>query len=111
MTFTKVTGGGGQELALTSNDVFDMVNHWLGTPVNGYLGSRYGQNVKSMLQKPLLAVSADGFIRKLKADVPIIGRAAPNTINVLQDTTQPDGLNLYLEINGTVIPITNEQSA
>lgn len=107
--FTKVTGGGGGELALTEKDVLEMANHWLGTPVNGYLGSRYGQNAKSMLQKPLLAVSADGFIRKLKKDVPIIGRAAPNTINVLQDMTQPDGLNLYLEINGNVIPINNEQ--
>lgn len=109
MSFTKINGGGGQDAAITDTDVFAMADHWLNTPTNGYLGSDYGSNPKGLLQKPLQGLSADGFIRKLKKDVPLIGRASPDTVNVLSDTTAPDGLNLYLELGGKIIKIGNQQ--
>lgn len=109
MTFSTIRGGGGQDAAITNDDVFNMANHWLHTPTNAYLGSSYGSNPKSLLQKPLLGVSADGFVRKLKADVPIIGKASSNAINVLTDTTAPDGLNLYLEVGSNILKIGNQQ--
>ena len=109
MSFSTIKGGGGKEAAITDKDVFEWVNHWLNTPTNGFLGSRYGSNPKGLLQKPLQGLSADSFIRKLKADLPIIGRAAPNSVNVLTDTTAPDGLNMYLELGGNIIKIGNQQ--
>lgn len=58
--------------ALTSNDLTEMVTHWLNTPVYGYYGSEYGSDPKSLLQQPNTIGLADNFIAKMKRDIPIL---------------------------------------
>ena len=56
-----------------SENIKAMIDHWLSTPVNGYFGQSYGCNVRDQLLKNLSSFSADRFIEKMKADIPILG--------------------------------------
>ena len=93
---------------ITGNKIHDMVRHWLNTPVNGYLGSRYGQDIKSLLQRPL---DSDGepdiFLHKLRTDVPVLDALPPGSTNLYGITTHPDKLELVLEVAGKGINIAD----
>ncbi len=52
---------------ITGNEIQGMVGHWLKTPVNGYLGSDYGQDVKALLQQPQTDGAPDAFLQKLRS--------------------------------------------
>ena len=51
---------------ITAQDIQRMITHWLQTPPNGYLGSDYSGDAKSLLQKALHSGVADAFIEKMK---------------------------------------------
>lgn len=85
---------------ITGDDIQEMVRHWLETPVNGYLGSGYGADTKSLLQRAQHDGQADMFARKLKRDVSVL-EALPNSAVALYGT--PDGvdrLRLTLDVAG-----------
>lgn len=67
---------------INGQDIQEMVSHWLGTPVNGYLGSDYGSDIKAMLQNPMAAGLADEFIGKMRTDVPVLGLLPPGATNL-----------------------------
>ncbi|CAK0740651.1 conserved hypothetical protein [Gammaproteobacteria bacterium] len=91
---------------ITSNDIMAMVKHWLDTPVNGYLGSGYGNDLKSLLQSPLSAGVADSFLAKLRNDVPPLQLLPPNAINLYGRQSAPDRLDIFIEISGKAIQVT-----
>lgn len=95
---------------VTANDVYAMVEHWLRTPINGYLGSDYGNNLTDLLQKPLSQPDADRVIRKLKNDIPIlqaIEKTNPNAVNLYAYSEGVDKLRIILEVLGKKIDVTN----
>lgn len=92
---------------ITGSDVQGMVGHWLQTPTNGYLGSDYGQDAKSLLQRPQNDGSADDFLDKLRVDVPIINDLPSGSTNLYGVQTAPDRLDLLIEVAGTLLQIPN----
>ncbi len=90
---------------IDANDVQKMVRHWLGTPTYGYLGSDYGQDAKSMLQKPISTVEADEFLEKLRNDVEILQVMPQGTVNLFSYPEDVDKLKLVIEIAGTEIKV------
>lgn len=46
-----------------------MVSHWLHTPVNGYLGSSYGQDIKALLHRPQADGAPGALLQKLPQPV------------------------------------------
>lgn len=90
---------------IVAKDVQDMVRHWLATPVHGYLGSDYGQDAKSLLQRPLAAGDADGFIQKLRDDVPVLQIMPSGALNLYAVTAPPDRADLFIEVAGDAIHI------
>lgn len=90
---------------ITGNDVQGMVGHWLKTPINGYLGSDYGQDAKSLLQLPHSDGAAEGFLEKLRADVPVIQAFPAGTVNLFGVRTAPDRLDLVIEVAGQTIQV------
>jgi len=40
-----------QTAQITPDDIVGMVRHWLSTPVEAYLGSGYGSDVRALLQR------------------------------------------------------------
>lgn len=84
---------------LTGLDVQEMARHWLHTPVCGYLGSDYGQDGKSMLQRPLSDTRfADEFIAKLRRDVPVFNMLPSNAAEVSYKDTYPDKRAIVLKV-------------
>lgn len=90
---------------ITGKDVSGMVQHWLETPTNGYLGSRYGQDTKSLLQLPQADQSADEYIAKLKSDVEVLQTIPANSINLYSVQSIPDRLDIILEVSGATFTI------
>jgi len=89
-------------------NVQKQLNHWLKTPLNGYLGSCYGQNVKDLLQLSLSNHNADAFIAKIKADIPIL---ASENINLYALNKGVDQQEIMLEIGQKVINLTSQNQS
>lgn len=88
---------------ITGKDIQMMVRHWLSTPVNGYLGSDYGQDIKSLLQRPLSDGMGDAILQKLRQDVPVIGVLPAGSVNLLQINKAPDKVTYCIEVAGNII--------
>lgn len=91
---------------INGRDIQLMVRHWLETPPNGYLGSDYGSDTKTLLQKPFSDTSYfDAFKTKLRKDVPVL-RALPSSMtNIGHRGTYPDKLEIAIEVAGQTIEI------
>ncbi|MFM0608630.1 hypothetical protein PQR05_29290 [Paraburkholderia sediminicola] len=88
---------------ITSEDVQGMVTHWLSTPVNGYLGSAYGQTVSKVLQQPQRSGLADAALNKLRADVPVIGALPAGAVNLLAQDEGPDVKRIFINVADQLI--------
>lgn len=82
-----------------------MVKHWLATPVNGYLGSDYGQDLKGLLQRPMADGMGDVVLQKLRNDVPVLGVVPAGSVNLLQIDSYPDKRTFCIEVAGNLINI------
>lgn len=96
---------------ITARDVTDMVRHHLGCPIDGYLGSGYGSDLKSLLQTPMASGLADGVIAKAKQDVPLLETAAPGSVNVYMQDLGMDKKGLFFEVAGELVPMDSGTTA
>lgn len=78
------------------------VEHWLGCPVNGYLGQDYGSPVKDMLQTPMSSGLANDIIGKAKLDVPVL-KGFPGRVNVYAYDIDMDKKGLVFEVPGAIL--------
>lgn len=91
---------------ITAHDIQGMAQHWLSTPVGSYLGSDYGCDGQSLLQKPNdLSDAPDVFLQKLRADVPVVQAMPAGAVNLYGVPAHPDRLNLFLEIAGQALEV------
>jgi len=93
-------------MTIMASDIHDMIRHWLGTPVNGYLGSDYGSDIKSMLQRSLSSSDANNLIRKLRNDIPVLQSMPSGAINLFSVQSAPDKLSIFLEVAGQTIQVS-----
>jgi len=87
-------------IKITGPELEAMVEHWLKTPVCGYLGSGYGQDIRALLQKPQSDREANALIRKLKADLLILTSLPPDAINLYGTPDGVDSYRIVLEVAG-----------
>jgi hypothetical protein len=86
---------------ITGDDIQRMIRHWLETPVNGYLGSDYGSDIKALLQRAQSETRlADRFIAKLRRDVPVLDAMPQELVGLYATPEGIDRLRLTLEIAG-----------
>lgn len=85
---------------ITGDDIQAMVRHWLETPVNGYLGSGYGSDANSLLQRAQSDGRADSFVRKLRNDVSVLEVLPNSAVTLYGDTEGIDQLRLTLDVAG-----------
>jgi hypothetical protein len=90
---------------ITAPDLQDMIRHWLSTPPNGYLGSGYGSPLKDMLQSPMKTGMADGFLAKLRSDVPLAGALPASALNMFSVDQGPDIRRIYIEASGQMVEL------
>lgn len=75
-----------------------MVTHWLGVPVNGYLGSGYGADAMSLLQKPMSSGLGDAFLQKMERDVPVISILPSGAVNVYMQDRNNQSKDLIINV-------------
>lgn len=92
---------------LTPQDISDDVTHWLGCPPNGYLGSDYGSDVKSLLMMPMASPAADDLISKMRLDIPLLSLAPPGAVSVSSMDADIDKKVILIEVLGQVISVEN----
>ena len=90
---------------INATDLQGMVTHWVSTPPNGYLGSGYGADTLAMLQNPMKTGIADGYLKKLRADVPLVGALPPAAVNIYAQDTSPDKREIFLDVSGQMVAL------
>lgn len=85
---------------ITGDDIQAMVRHWLETPVNGYLGSGYGSDANSLLQRAQSEGRADSFVRKLRGDVGVLEVLPSSAVTLYGTPEGVDTLRLTLDVAG-----------
>lgn len=90
---------------ITTNDIQDMVSHWLSTPPYGYLGSDYGSDKESLVQNPEGTGVTDDFFAKMRTDVPIITVMPSGTVRLIVTDTAPDKQTLQIDIAGQQVTV------
>lgn len=93
---------------ITAKDLQGMVEHWLGCPPGGYLGSNYGADLKALIQTPMASGLADGLIDKCRQDVPLLSQAAPGSLNVYayDDPGATDRKVIVFDVAGELINVS-----
>lgn len=95
-------------MTIKPKDIQDMVTHWLQTPVNGYLGSDYGQDAKAMLQRPMADTGeADAFLAKLRHDVPAVEAMPAGTVNVYHYNELPDQRRIVISVGSALLNVSD----
>ena len=90
---------------INGNDIQEMVSHWLHVPVNGYLGSSYGQDINSLLHRPQADGAPEALLQKLRVDVPVLQALPSGAVNLYSVQTPPDKLDLVIEVAGQAITV------
>lgn len=93
---------------LPSSEAQAFLTHWLDTPVNGYLGSGYGSNLKDMLHQPQKTGMGDAVLNKIRVDLPLFGALPRERLNMYAVDQGPDTRRLYIEISGEMIEVGNK---
>lgn len=89
---------------ITPSDITGMVRHWLDTPPDGYLGSSYGADVRSLLQRPQHDhVALTEFLAKMRRDLPILGQLPSEAVSVWMGPNGHDRVVLHVQVIGTVL--------
>lgn len=93
---------------INGEELQGMVSHWLNTPPNGYLGSSYGSDPKSLLQQPNAAGLGDAFIDKMSTDIPLVGALPSGAVNVYFEDISNDRRRLLIEVSDGLVTVDQE---
>jgi len=91
-----------KQVAISGQDVQEMVTHHLACPPEGYLGSPYGSDLRSMLQTPDASSAGDDFIAKMREDLPVIDLVPDGQINVYYRDRGVDKRHILIDVQGQV---------
>lgn len=89
-------------------DIRRMVEHWLGTPPNGYIGVSYGRELTQLLFKPMTDDSANTLMDWMKADMPILKQLSDADFRVVEQTVEYDKKRFFIKIGEILIPIKTQ---
>jgi hypothetical protein len=90
---------------ITPERVVSMVQHWLGCPPGGYLGSDYGSDVKALLFNPMAAGAADDLVRKCRQDIPLVGQMPEQVVSIEAEARGMDLLGVSINVAGRRIAV------
>lgn len=89
---------------ITQADITEMVKHWLTTPPEGYLGSPYGADVKSLLQRPQGDQSAfRAFMQKMYKDLPVLSVLPEGSVTAYMKRDGTEQAKLVINVAGTLV--------
>lgn len=86
---------------VTADFIFGQIDHWLATPVNSYLGSNYGIDLKQYLNKPMAAFDGDAIIAKMRQDIPVLQAVEARSLHIYYKKQGTDKVSFYVELLGS----------
>lgn len=93
-----------------ADDIKRMIEHWLATPPNGYVGVTYGRNPKELLNRPMDDDTADMLLQWMREDMPILKQLSDNDLSVAHEEVNFETKQFYIQIGEILIPIKTETS-
>ena len=94
---------------ITGAEISGMLEHWLNTPTNGYLGSEYGQDIRSLLQRPSADGAAGEFLAKMAEDIPVLTALPSDSVQMYGLPSGVDRLDIVLEVAGRTYNLSGDQ--
>ncbi|AWL27146.1 hypothetical protein DJ533_00230 (plasmid) [Acinetobacter defluvii] len=85
-----------------------IIEHWLNTPPNGYIGVNYGRNLAEILLKPMSVDSADLILQWIKEDIPLLRGLSSEELMIMSEDVGFDKKLFYIQIGQVLIPLQNK---
>lgn len=89
-------------------DIQRMIEHWLHTKPNGYIGVSYGRELQALLFKPMTDDSANTLLEWMKADMPILKQLSDANLSVVSQDLGFDKKQFFIQIGTILIPIETQ---
>lgn len=80
------------------NFLFEQIDHWIGTPTNGYLGSNYGIDLKQYLHRPMSTDDANAIIVKMRQDIPALNSAPEGSLAIYIEDESFDVKHIHIAL-------------
>lgn len=77
------------------DELKQMIEHWVATQPNSYLGYGYGFNLHEMLLKPLTPIEADFILKELKNNVPPLLHLSDDQLSIHHIGTEYNDTHRY----------------
>ena len=83
---------------ISTAHIVAMIEHWLSTPPNSYLGSSYGAPLNELVLNRLSAPIGNAFIAKMKTDLPVLNQLSANELSLWSTTQGHETRIIYLKL-------------
>lgn len=90
---------------ISSKHISEMLNHWLSSKPNAYVGSNYGPDIESLFLKSLSSNTADRFIEKMLSDLPILKKIPSDQFKVFSSSSGFEKQQIILQIGDVKISL------
>ena len=88
-----------------AEDVKKIIEHWLYTPSNGYIGVNYGRNLAEILLRPMTDDTAIQILQWLKEDIPLFAQLDQSQLNIMSQDIDYDKKRFFIQIGQVIIPL------
>lgn len=92
-----------------ARDIKRIIEHWLATEPNSYIGVSYGRNLSELLFGPLNEDKADTLLTWLREDIPVLNQVVDGELQVVSEVIGLDQRKFYIKIGQILIPIQDNQ--
>lgn len=91
---------------INRSEILGMIDHWLRTPPNGYVGSSYGAPLEELLLYSQSTNIADNFINKMKSDLPILSQLNSTQFSIYTEEIGFEKKIVYFQVGTIAINLT-----
>jgi hypothetical protein len=82
-----------------------MIEHWMATPPNGYIGLSYGRNPRQLLQLPLETDTADQYLNWMREDIPVLKQLSENDLSIVTEQVNFETKIHHIKLGNILLPI------
>lgn len=93
---------------LTPAQIKTILEHWLNTPPNGYIGVNYGRNLSETLLKSLSIDSSDIILQWIKEDIPLFKYLTDDELKISYENVGIDKRNYFLQVGQVIVPLQKQ---
>lgn len=91
---------------IDTKKVITMIEHWIMTRPNGYIGSNYGAPLQELLLKSQSTNVANDFITKMKQDLPLLKTLDDSQFSIFSENVGFERKQIYLSVGDIAINLS-----